>query len=215
MSPFDFERLMKYVDGELNDEECAGIEAWLLTDPSAREVVADLREQRVELREEFLASDEFIPHPALLDSIDKSFADKHRENTRHDMARRWALPMAASIAMAFIGSAAGYFVASSQIDARVEQVIAAHAQDDIINAETLLSALEHHSSGEAVSWSNPESGALGVITPVRTFRTTNGQWCREFQREVRSKTGGNQTTGVACRDTEGEWRLVHERPKDI
>lgn len=215
MSPFEFERLMKYVDGELNDDECAKIEASLPTDPSAREVVADLRAQRVELRDEFLNGQDFVPRPELLNSIDRVFADKHRESRRKDIARRWALPMAASIVMAFIGSIAGYLFAANQIDAKVDRVIAAHARDDIFSTQALLKALEHHGSGEEASWSNPDSGALGMITPIRTFRTINGQWCREFEREVQSRTGGNQTTGVACRHKDGEWRLVHERPKDI
>jgi surface antigen len=45
-----------------------------------------------------------------------------------------------------------------------------------------------------------------VITPVRTFRSESGQWCREFVRVVEGPSDRETLRGIACREGEGHWR---------
>ena len=70
-------------------------------------------------------------------------------------------------------------------------------------------SLEHKASGKQTSWSNPDSGHHGTITPVRTYQEPSGQYCREYQQTV--TVGGNteQAYGTACRQPDGSWKVVN------
>ena len=49
----------------------------------------------------------------------------------------------------------------------------------------------------------------GTYTPVKTYQTDNGQYCREFQQTI---TVGGQTEsayGTACRQPDGSWQIVN------
>ncbi|MEZ5931798.1 MAG: RT0821/Lpp0805 family surface protein [Alphaproteobacteria bacterium] len=214
MPRYDFETLMRYVDGELDDATCVELEAWLPVDVEARAIIADLRAQRADLRASLLSRPVDPVRNAEV-AIDRAFAERARARLRHRLFRHWAMPLAASVAIAVIGGMAGYILAIQEINPAIDKVIAAYARDDEHLATALTKALEHQGSGEAASWSNPESGTTGSITPLRTFQNTDGHWCREFEQDIQSRTGDTQTMGIACRGADGQWRLVHERPKDI
>jgi surface antigen len=63
--------------------------------------------------------------------------------------------------------------------------------------------------GQQISWSNPESGHSGTVTPTREGKDTSGNYCREYQQEV--KVGGKteQAYGTACRQPDGTWKVVN------
>lgn len=63
--------------------------------------------------------------------------------------------------------------------------------------------------GETISWSNPESGHSGSVTPVREGSTQGGDYCREFYQTV--TIGGRQEDayGTACQNPDGTWRIVN------
>lgn len=69
-------------------------------------------------------------------------------------------------------------------------------------------ALENARTGQRVTWKNPDTGADYTITPTRTYRRENGQYCRDF------KTWGwidgyeEELHGTACRANDGTWRKV-------
>ncbi|HYM30796.1 MAG TPA: RT0821/Lpp0805 family surface protein [Candidatus Cybelea sp.] len=68
-------------------------------------------------------------------------------------------------------------------------------------------ALESSPSGQPVTWNNPDNGNHGTVTPTRTYQTSNGQYCREFQQTI--VVGGEQQQGfgTACRQPDGSWRI--------
>ncbi len=70
-------------------------------------------------------------------------------------------------------------------------------------------ALEYTPSGTVTSWQNPDSGASGTVTPTRTYETTNGQYCREFQQQATIAGKSQQVYGTACRQPDGSWKLVN------
>jgi len=61
--------------------------------------------------------------------------------------------------------------------------------------------LEGHLSGSPHDWFDAISGKTGTVTPVRTFKTKSGVFCRDF--EVRTKDG-EVNKGRACR-SQGVW----------
>lgn len=70
-------------------------------------------------------------------------------------------------------------------------------------------ALEANRSGEASEWSNPDSGNAGTVTPTRTYASSDGAPCREYQQTI---TVGGRTVqgyGTACREADGSWRIVN------
>ncbi len=56
---------------------------------------------------------------------------------------------------------------------------------DAANADGVLQyALEALTCGATASWSDPEHDASGAVTPLRTFRTRGGLYCREVEESI-------------------------------
>ena len=62
--------------------------------------------------------------------------------------------------------------------------------------------------GETVSWSNPDSGNYGNVTPVREGTSNAGRYCREFEQTI--FVAGRQETGIgtACQNPDGTWEVM-------
>jgi len=69
-------------------------------------------------------------------------------------------------------------------------------------------ALESNRAGQASAWQNPDSGHSGSITPTRTYQTSQGQFCREYQQTVVVGGESQDAYGTACRQPDGSWRVV-------
>jgi surface antigen len=69
-------------------------------------------------------------------------------------------------------------------------------------------ALETAPSGTATQWKNPDSGHYGSVTPVRTYQTQSGQYCREYRQTVMIGGEKNEAYGTACRQPDGSWKIV-------
>jgi surface antigen len=69
-------------------------------------------------------------------------------------------------------------------------------------------ALESVPSGQSVAWRNPDSGNTGAVTPVRTYQTSTGQYCREYTQTISVGGEKHKSYGTACRQPDGSWRIV-------
>jgi surface antigen len=69
-------------------------------------------------------------------------------------------------------------------------------------------ALESAPAGQSVAWRNPDSGNTGAVTPVRTYQTSTGQYCREYTQTITVGGEKHQSYGTACRQPDGTWRIV-------
>lgn len=70
-------------------------------------------------------------------------------------------------------------------------------------------ALEHKSVGQTSSWSNPDTGNSGGITPTQTYyEPDNSEPCREYSSTVTIDGQLETITGTACRRPDGTWRTV-------
>lgn len=67
-------------------------------------------------------------------------------------------------------------------------------------------ALETAQTGQPVSWSNPDSGNSGTITPTRTYENA-GQPCREYSQTINVGGKQEQAYGRACRQNDGTWQI--------
>jgi surface antigen len=75
-------------------------------------------------------------------------------------------------------------------------------------AQTTQTALEKAPSGTVSTWSNPDSGHSGTVTPVRTYQASSGQYCREYQQTVVVGGKSQSAYGNACRQPDGSWKIV-------
>lgn len=69
-------------------------------------------------------------------------------------------------------------------------------------------ALESTRTNSETAWRNPDTGNYGSITPVETYQTGNGQYCREYIQEVVVAGERQQAYGTACRQPDGTWQIV-------
>jgi len=104
-----------------------------------------------------------------------------------------------NIAAIALGTLGGAFLGKSVGDS-LDRADLAYAE------RSSQQALETARSGQPVSWSNPDSGNSGTITPTRTYQNA-GQFCREYTQTI-NVGGRNETaTGRACRQSDGTWQI--------
>jgi len=64
--------------------------------------------------------------------------------------------------------------------------------------------------GEKVTWSNPDSGNSGTVTPTKEgTNEKTGEYCREYQETVTIGGKTEEAYGTACRQEDGSWRIVN------
>ena len=80
--------------------------------------------------------------------------------------------------------------------------------DRLFAERAAQTTLEHGPSGRTSAWRNPDSGHAGTITPTRTYRTAEGEPCREFETTVTIDGRNERARGRSCRQPDGRWRIV-------
>ena len=79
--------------------------------------------------------------------------------------------------------------------------------DKAAMAETTQYALENQKAGTTSTWQNPDSGNSGTITPVRTYQTPAGKYCREYTQTVTIGGRTEEAYGKTCRQPDGTWEI--------
>ncbi|NKC14305.1 MAG: glycine zipper 2TM domain-containing protein [Gammaproteobacteria bacterium] len=82
--------------------------------------------------------------------------------------------------------------------------------DQRYHQATAQSALETQAAGSTSTWTNPESGRVGTVTPVRTYQRADGSYCRDYEQTIESGGRIELANGTACRGADGTWRVVNE-----
>lgn len=147
----------------------------------------------------------------------ESQSENSRPQSRHatviPMARRRsvaAAAMAAAVGAVMLGSfyagQSGILTGNGGQDG-VHQVRAVAAMTDPFREAAFQDALENKKSQQAVVWENPESGTGGAIIPVKTYRRSDGTFCRAFRTVDSADRPTRPNVGVACRDPgpDGRW----------
>ena len=107
---------------------------------------------------------------------------------------------AATALGAIIGATAGRSIGAS-LDATSRQQAGMATYEALDSAEL----------GESITWENPanEGGpAMGTATITRQGSNSRGQTCREFHQTVIIGGREEQSYGTACRDENGDWKIV-------
>ncbi|WP_073956201.1 RT0821/Lpp0805 family surface protein [Thalassospira sp. TSL5-1] len=69
-------------------------------------------------------------------------------------------------------------------------------------------ALDRLPDGQTATWTNPDSKQQYSITPVKTFKNEDDQYCREYNASVKINGAQQKTLGTACLQPDGSWRLL-------
>ena len=100
-----------------------------------------------------------------------------------------------------LGTLAGAFL-GREVGKSLDRADQAHMQ----RAET---AAQTAPVGQRISWSNPDSGNSGSVTPTREGRDQSGNQCREYQTTVTVGGKQEQAYGTACRQQDGSWKVIN------
>jgi surface antigen len=65
--------------------------------------------------------------------------------------------------------------------------------------------LERTPDGRTVTWNNPDRNGSYEVTPVNTYQTNNGTYCREYQTKIVVAGRTENAYGTACRKPDGSW----------
>lgn len=206
--PLDPETVEAYVDGELEPDAMSQIAACLLQDPETLDRVRALQGDKSLLRAAYQEAAEAPPPPELLATIDRGFAERARRQRKAGPSPRFAL--AAAIALAVVGTLAGYLAGEYRLRSELETIAARQAEDQRMLTVAIEQALEHTASGQTVEWRNPDSGAYGQVVPVRTYRSKSNHWCREYLASKVIDDMEQKTRAIACRAADGNWVKVEE-----
>lgn len=216
MSQFtNLDELIAYADGEIDAQQVSEVEERLAQDSEAREFVRELREGSALLRAAFNAPlHEPLPS-SLHEAIDREFAARRTQATPIKSQSGW-LPMAlaASLAAIVIGLSSAYFLADRQVELTLAQLDAMNRQDKRVLQVAINRSLEQNVSGTALDWNNPDTGSRGLVTPIRTFKSTVGQWCREYEAVVVVDQRERVRRAIACRTDDGRWDTRVELVRD-
>ncbi|MFA6500160.1 MAG: RT0821/Lpp0805 family surface protein [Desulfurivibrionaceae bacterium] len=68
--------------------------------------------------------------------------------------------------------------------------------------------LEKNKTGQASTWTNPDKESEITVMPSRTYQSPSGEYCREYQTDVIVGGEKQKAFGTACRQADGQWKIV-------
>ncbi len=77
---------------------------------------------------------------------------------------------------------------------------------DQVDQHCVGQVLERAPNGQSVAWQNPDQGGQYQVTPTRTYQTSSGQYCREYQTRIVIAGKVEDAHGTACRQADGSWQ---------
>jgi len=105
------------------------------------------------------------------------------------------------LAAVALGALAGGW-AGSEVGKSLDKADKAYAQ------RTAQDGLEYAQVGQTKAWRNPDSGHSGSFKPTSTYKSADGQNCREFETTIYVDGKQETGTGQACRRADGTWQIV-------
>ena len=86
---------------------------------------------------------------------------------------------------------------------------------DRVDPKNMSQTLETRPTGETSTWQNPDTGHEYQVTPLRTYKTAEGRYCREFNTQVNIGGEMKDAYGTACRMSDGSWKIQGSEPEAV
>lgn len=222
------ERLVAYVDGELDAAAARAVEAEMAADPKLAKTVAALRAEVALIRAAYQEPLRAEAPERLVAAIDAAFAERQAGRSAPAGGAGWAPgrtlwrtlwrtwirhpafgAVAASIVAVVVGLAGANYFAERGVERELARLEALRAGDQEMIEAAISVALETHVSGQPARWHNPDSGSRGSVEPLRTFKISTGQWCREYAHAIDLRGWRERRAtlrAIACREAGGRWK---------
>ena len=188
------QRIAAYVDGELGPTESQALRAVLDADPQARDYLQELEGLNRQLK-------------GALDPIARAPLPPAMQQLLIPQGNRWThwvMPVSLAASLVLI---AVLLVRMNALDQSLRgQLVQVQSQLALLRAQTL----ENVASGKVASWSVPSHGARIEVEPVRTYRTADRRFCREYVERVEAAGGVEVRKGIACRTGKAEWSDIKQ-----
>ena len=176
----DTELLSRFIDGELNGSETAGLQSRLQSEP---ELVAALQSMQAVNNRVRDAFEYTAVAPARVTSLLEKSSGNVIAFPSRDRAAGWGFAIAASVM-----AAAGLLMFQNS-----GQLTGDYTEQDAQFANLIDGGISR-----GTGWDLLEDGSR--FRPVLSFKANNGDWCREYLLESDTSAG----RGVACFD-DGNW----------
>lgn len=201
----DEQLLNAYIDDELEPEQALEIERQLARDPVAGHYVKNARRLENLARAALHQVDDQRLSEGLSASLE---AVRRQDSSRaaHSFAGRPYLAIAASLVVLAIGYGAGFLTAERSLTQQMLAMEQARSKSLAEVQVALNHALEYSPSGEPVSWRSDSGHALAELLPIRTLRTQDQRFCREFREVVVIGGVREERHGLSCRVGKEDWR---------
>lgn len=81
-------------------------------------------------------------------------------------------------------------------------------EDVALAARLMQQTLERAPDGTTRRWSNGQTGHGGTITPVKTYVTESGHFCRDYREELTLGGREQRYFHTACRTDDAHWLWI-------
>ncbi|MDN3721185.1 hypothetical protein QW131_23300 [Roseibium salinum] len=207
------EKIGRILDGEATALERTALRAQITQTATGEQLLRKMPRDNALLQKAVPAE---VPQHSMdrfLAVIDREFATRQAPTIRQPQ-RSWTRTML-QLAAALVLIAGTVMLTSVIMQSRMDNAVAslaAHMEAErMLLAQTVQEALETKVSGEPVQigqngdWSE-------VLTPIKTYRSKSGHWCREYLRETSFDGMDMSVRGTACRAQNGTWTTVSAEP---
>ena len=186
-------------DGQLNEKDSEAVRSLLAEDVQARSYLAELVELDRLLRSTFNRLEQ--------QAVPARFHAMLRKNRSHAFSRYFVpAALAASLLLVVV-----LVVRQDTIDHQMQEQL---SQMRLEIASLKNQTLENTPSGEAVTWVAPVGQTRAEVTPLKTFRTKDNRFCREYEERLEDANGVEVRRGIACRTGKGLWPDLARKAPD-
>ena len=205
--------LNAYVDGVLPEPQMREFEEKLKRSPAAQAYVAASKRLN-ELGRISLERAAVRPIPRGLESALEEFENQKDSSARRTYLNHPFFAMAASLGLMAIGYFLGFFSAERGIQQQMLTVDALMEQTRSEVRSELNRVLEYTPSGTRVSWESDRHNVSAVLLPVRTLKTQDKHYCREFKETLLIDGVREERHGLSCRVGKERWETRMILPND-
>jgi len=145
--------------------------------------------------------------------IDREFAKREMPqiHVAHPSWKGTFIQMAAALVLIAGTFMFTTFWMQSRMDDAVASLAVHMETERTLLAQTVQEALETKVSGEPV-YVGQEGNWSEILTPIKTYKSKSGHWCRQYLRETTFGGLDLSIRGTACRDQNGTWTTVFAEP---
>lgn len=206
-------QLNAYIDGELSEQEMQALEQALKTDETASDYVRRSRKY-MELGRKALEVATQKPISGELQDVLNKLKDRDAEEKSPLIQSHPYFAIAASLLLLITGYGLGVISTERGFQ---QQRLAAETIREYTRKEVrseLNRVLEYTPSGTSVVWKSETHDVSAELLPLRTLKTPDSRYCREF-REVLLIDGVKEVRqGLSCRVGEKQWETRMILPND-